>query len=113
MATGMDGRAKVCASNNQREDAMGLQDRDYMKDSGPAARRKTQRGLDPKVWGQAQRSSHRGWKPYLIWISVLGLIWYLCSAYLDSHGYTLKRMMKEVSNNGPWIEMPLPLDLFS
>lgn len=88
---------------------MGLQDRDYMKESGPATGRKTQPGLDPKVWGRAQRSSHSGWKPYVIWISVLGLIWYLCNVYLDSNGYTLKRMVKEVSSHGPWIEMPLNL----
>ena len=47
---------------------MGLQDRDYMKESGSATGRKTQSGLDPKVWGRAQRSSPSGWKPYVIWM---------------------------------------------
>ena len=82
---------------------MGLQDRDYMKDSGPTAQRKTQSGLDPKVWGRVQRSSHDGWKHYVTWISALCLIWYLCNLYLDSNGYTIKRMVKEVTSHGPWI----------
>ena len=82
---------------------MGLQDRDYMKETGPAKGRNAQSELNPKVWGQAQRTGHNGWKPYVIWISVLGLIWYLCNLYLDSNGYTIKRMVKEVSSHGPWI----------
>jgi hypothetical protein len=82
---------------------MGLQDRDYMKETGPAKGRKEQSQLDPKVWGQAQRIGPSRWKPFVIWISVLGLIWYLCVLYLDSNGYTIKRMVKEVSSHGPWI----------
>ena len=39
---------------------MGLQERDYMKEIGPARERKAQSELDPKVWGQAQRGGHNG-----------------------------------------------------
>ena len=82
---------------------MGLQDRDYMKESGPTTGRKPQSEIDPKVWGQAHRCSDNRWKPYVIWISVLGLIWYLCVLYLDNTGYAIKRMVNEVSSHGPWI----------